>query len=366
MSRWEQYSFRDDRVHNFSHKVYKIEEGTPSPWNVRAGAYLPHREGSISADHRRLSNCNLAYDYKCLIDEVAGIRAWERELAQGKLPPRLVMHDIEFIKLERNLGDAVYEGRRVYPRYYCNGVRSAVRKHWVMPAFISEGHPYRTLWQWEGCADGCDVETGCPPRIYIREMVDASHPDIHRGFVVDVVADSYVFAYGKYLTFDSAKKHAQQLIMDIMITPEEVPSPIVSEFNRPRYGYVYRGTKPIGEQMRLSDYHAALVILTADGSCTRADHTPSEAFREMLWKYPATAIHDIIWHEDMVRRCYGGNDYDLAQASIKKLLPYLKGPYTRHLRPIFEKALRLTETEYNDEGYGHDDFGRLYELGEVK
>lgn len=333
-TKWQKYSYRSDRCEDV-HSIFNLKDGTPDPWDVFIGgcALGITFVGGYDPTYYKYG----AYRYAFSVIDCG--MSYCSDVVAGTMSSSRIQRRTEYVKLERLHGDKIILSKRARPKYYAAS-RGDVQKHWVVPFFDTKGSSGRTL---TSATNGETFVTN-PPRAIIRKMGSDS-------FVLDVVAGSYVYYYGKYSSFDSAKEGVRQLFMTCLIEPESIPESVNAELSREYYGCLFHEALPIPEQLRRANYFMALNVLTYCNTHALARFkTP---FRKLFWENPKAVVDMILADPESAKKnCYD-DDYASSQRAMRHLLPKLKGMYLKALAPIFKLGLTVTEEEYKMQGYAY-------------
>lgn len=333
-TKWQKYSYRGDRCED-TDNVLNLKDGTPDPWDVYPSG--------CALGTTFISGYDPTYykygAYRNAFTVVDSGMSYCSALVAGTLGTSRIQRRTEYVKLERLHGDKIILGKRARPMYYVAS-RGDVQKHWVVPFFDTKGSSGKTL---SVTTFGC-VFTTNPPRAIIRKMGSDN-------FVLDVVAGSSVYYYGKYSSFDSAMEGTRQLFMTCLIEPESIPESVNAELNREYYGRLFHEALPIPEQLRRANYFMALNVLTCCNPHMLSRFKTS--FRKQFWEDPKSVVDMVLaFPNEAKKNCYD-DDYASSQRAMRHLLPKLKGMYLKALAPIFKLGLTVTEEEYKMQEYAY-------------
>lgn len=352
MKKWDTYSFTEKFSTKKSPFVYSgktLTEGRVEPWDMGINPGMPAKLGGFSSGIRLTS---LAYTPYCgILSNAYGVMGWRDRLATGRCAREDQIHEMRLVRLPRLRGDKVIHCVGA-PGYHARG-RGTCLENFVVPFFDTKGSCLHSHYMDIASANTAGVvQMTRPPRIVVRHLESDSGA---HSYFTELSLGYHVLYIGKDTTRDKAIARARQLVVDCMISPEDVPETVKTYLNREHYGLVFGKALPVKEQMILSDYWLALAIVgwsrpTRAGSLT-------EKFRRSLWEDPDTAMYDAVQNPISTYSCYGGCSYKEAQKGIKLLLPLLTGKYTKPLARIFRKAAAVTEAEYEVRGLQRVSFG---------
>lgn len=332
-SKWDNLCFHDGGDCD-SEFTFDVREGTIQPWSIDCKPGLP--SGHEIPDQYIGFAASLTYEYAKLMRDIRGTAGWQWDLLHGKLERRETMHRMELIPLKRLLGEKVFETKGKVSYTKMTTLRTETLSHITIPLYESAGSLEHTHF-----VSGIGKpRTQRPPRIVIRVQKNGK-------FLTEMSCDASVFYIGTDTTREKALARAMRLVNECAIAPEDLPPLVTHTLRRENYGLVFREVLPKKEQLLISDYLLARRILMFRILKYSNGHAPSEDLRRMFWECPAAVVHDVLWDERAVMSCYGdGQNFELAQSSMKAMLPLLRGKYTKCVASIFRKALQYTKEDY--------------------
>lgn len=350
-TKWEAYGVNGDKS-DVCMEIYNLHEGTPAPWEVS-----PRMRATKSLYMSTRGNHVYVHGYQAFITSAASVALWCNALVQNQLPKSMQLHRTEFVELPRVFETCIpVDGA---PRYMHQQHARNIEKHWVVPFFGTAGSGQETVSEWPDTYDASktDIVMGHPPRVIIRKVV------AEEKYTVDFVCRSHVYYYGKYASFERAMNAVNQIFQTALLTPEDLPHWVRFVLSRKYYGIVRHERLPKVEQMLIADYDLALHILTR-GYVQHRSVLPPEFFKQ-FWDNPKAALGDLVNNKEALFRCfYDNRDVNNNESirGMKRLIPLLRGKYTKALVPMFRNAMRLPLYEVQKAVNSDEHFGIWVDL----